>query len=81
MESQTPLQTGLMDIPTTGDVSATSLSVFQRQLDHLVRMARIPGFKAHAWCRALELSTSAPFIGIDEALKEAMREQAKTLEA
>jgi hypothetical protein len=75
MESQTPLQTELMGLLTTGEPDVTSLSVFQRQLDHLVRMAAIPGFKAHAWARAKELGSSPPFLGMELALVEAMREK------
>jgi len=45
------------------------------QLAHLVRMAKIPGAKHHAWQRAKELSEdkSGLWQGIDKELAEAMK--------
>jgi len=50
---------------------------FQAQLDHLIRMARIPGFKDHAWYRAKELSKSSLFEGMADRLVEAMKKDCK----
>ncbi len=49
-------------------------AVFQAQLQHLVRMAKLPGWKAYAWRRAQELSAdqSGLFAGMDAALQAAM---------
>ena len=47
---------------------------YQRQLDHLIAMAKVEGFKAHAWHRAKELDKdqSGLWTGIADALKAAM---------
>lgn len=48
---------------------------YERQLQHLIAMAKVEGFKAYAWKRAQELDekdTSGLFTGIAEALKQAM---------
>jgi hypothetical protein len=49
-------------------------TIYQTQLAHLIKMAKIPGFKAHAWHRATTLAAdrSGLFTGIDAALQEAM---------
>jgi len=51
-----------------------SMQPFQRQLQHLVELARKPGFKAHAWSRAKELDadTSGLFAGMAAALEREM---------
>lgn len=47
---------------------------FQRQLQHLTTMARLPGWKAYAWRRAQDLDAEASglFAGMADALKAAM---------
>ncbi len=47
---------------------------YQRQLDHLIAMAKVEGFKAYAWKRAqaLDEDQSGLFTGIADALKAAM---------
>lgn len=47
---------------------------FEQQLQHLIRMAREPGWKAYAWQRAQELDadSSGLFTGIADALRAAM---------
>lgn len=47
---------------------------YRISLDHLVRMASIPGWKAYAWHRAQALEEQAIFKGIANALKVRMRE-------
>lgn len=53
-------------------------TLYQRQLDWLITMSKVPGFKAHAWKRAQDLSAdqSGMFTGISEALTLAMRSEA-----
>jgi hypothetical protein len=53
-------------------------TLYQRQLGHLINLAREPGWKAYAWQRAKDLSTdqSGMFAGISQALTEAMRMEA-----
>ena len=48
---------------------------YQQNLNHLVRMAKIPAFKNHAWLRAKELDAdpSGLFTGIAQALIEEMK--------
>lgn len=52
-----------------------SQEIYQQNLNHLVRMAKIPGFKNHAWLRAKELDaeSSGLFQGIAQALIEEMK--------
>lgn len=47
---------------------------YQQQLDWLVTMAQVPGFKAHAWRRAKELEADPTGLwpGITVALTEAI---------
>lgn len=47
---------------------------FQRQLQHLISMAKLPGWKAYAWRRAQDLDAEASglFAGMADALKAAM---------
>lgn len=44
---------------------------YKTQLDHLIKLAKNPGFKAHAWSRAKELAEDRTglFAGIDQDLK------------
>jgi hypothetical protein len=59
-------------------------TIFQTQLDHLVRMASNPGFKAHAWKRAKDLDAcqSNLWIGMTDALTLTITGgQAKALES
>lgn len=62
--------------PPNASLPSPDLSgAYQRQLDHLIAMARVEGFKAYAWKRAQQLEendTSGLFTGIAEALKAAM---------
>ena len=53
-------------------------SHYQRHLDWLITMSKHPGFKAHAWKRALDLSAdqSGMFTGISDALTAAMLAEA-----
>ena len=48
--------------------------VYDHQLQHLIRLARHPGWKAYAWERAktLDAEESGLFRGIAEDLKAAM---------
>lgn len=54
-------------------------ATFDAQLQHLLTMAKLPGWKRYAWARALELSAdqSGLFSGIDQALTAAMTGQAE----
>jgi hypothetical protein len=54
------------------------MSLYEKQLQHLIRMASIPGFKEHAWYRAKELSATPEelFLGIDKRLIEEMNARA-----
>lgn len=56
---------------------ATPCNPYQSQLAHLLKMARLPGAKHHAWYRAKELSAdgSGLWKGIDKELAEAMKAQ------
>ena len=47
---------------------------FDTQLDHLILLAALPGWKAYAWHRAKELDadTSGLYSGMAEALRRAM---------
>ncbi len=47
---------------------------FEVQLAHLVKLARVPGAKAHAWHRAKELEAEASgrWAGMSTKLREAM---------
>lgn len=47
-------------------------TAYETELKHLIRMASIPGFKAHAWHRAKELDKVDIFQGIAQALVERM---------
>lgn len=53
----------------------SSLETYQTNLQHLVRMAKIPGFKNHAWLRAKELDAdpSGLFTGIAQDLIKEMK--------
>lgn len=53
------------------------MSLYDVQLQHLIRLARNPGFKSYAWARAKELDAdrSGMFTGIAEALKNAINKQ------
>ena len=50
------------------------MSSYDRQLQHLIKLAMSPGWKAYAWSRAKELdgNQSGMYAGIAEALKKAM---------
>lgn len=48
---------------------------YAEMLAHLVRMARIPGFRAHAWHRAQELAKTELYSGMDAALIAAMKHE------
>ena len=52
---------------------------FKIQLDHLIELAKLPGWKAHAWHRAQELDAdhSGLFQGITEALTQAMKSESE----
>lgn len=47
---------------------------FQTQLDHLIVLAKNPGWKAHAWHRAkaLDADPCGMYAGLAEALTKAM---------
>ena len=49
------------------------MTTYQHQLDHLVKMASIPGFKDHAWLRAKELDSEIGFEGIKDDLIKSMK--------
>lgn len=53
---------------------------YQTQLEHLVSLAQIPQFKAHAWAQAqmLDAEDSGLFQGMAVDLKAAMAGQANT---
>jgi hypothetical protein len=50
---------------------------FNTQLQHLAALARVPGFKAHAWHRALDLSKDPTklWLGLPDALTAVMRSE------
>jgi hypothetical protein len=52
---------------------------FKVQLDHLIELAKLPGWKAHAWYRAQELDADpyGLFQGISEALTQAMKSESE----
>ena len=54
---------------------------YSLQLQHLIRLARQPGWKAYAWERAkvLHREESGLFRGIADDLKAAMAEQKTTM--
>lgn len=61
--------------PTPSSQPLDLHGAYTRQLEHLIAMAKVEGFKAYAWKRALKLEeddTSGLFTGIAEALKDAM---------
>lgn len=47
---------------------------YQTHLDHLIRMARIEGWKQYAWERAKELDKTELFSGIAQDLVKHMKE-------
>lgn len=49
-------------------------TIYETTLAHLIAMAKVPGFKAHAWHRAqkLDQDPSGLWTGIADALKAAM---------
>ena len=53
----------------------TSLETYNKNLNHLVLMAKTPGWKEHAWMRAkqLDADTSGLFKGIKEDLVKEMK--------
>ena len=53
----------------------SSQEIYLTNLKHLVRMAKIPAFKSHAWLRAKEMDKdpSNLFTGIAEALVKEMK--------
>ena len=51
------------------------LTPYESMLAHLIRMAKNPGFKAHAWHRAKELTEIDIYAGIDAALVKAMTDE------
>ena len=61
-------------LPTASSPSPDLHGAYERQLTHLIAMAKVEGFKAYAWKRAqtLDEDTSGLFTGIAEALKQAM---------
>lgn len=54
------------------------MDIFNQHLQHLVKLARIPGWRAYAWHRAKEMSSEPLFSGMDVALKEAMEAATST---
>lgn len=54
---------------------------YSLQLQHLIRLARQPGWKAYAWHRAkvLDAEETGLFRGIADDLKAAMAEQKTTM--
>jgi len=58
-------------------------AAYQAALDHLIRMANTPGFKAYAWHQAQELDAdqSGLYSGIASALRAAMLGLAKAAES
>ena len=55
--------------------------VYDQQLQHLIRLARHPGWKAYAWHRAkvLDADDTGLWRGIADDLKAAMAEQKTTM--
>ena len=55
--------------------------VYDQQLQHLIRLAKQPGWKAYAWERAktLHREESGLFRGIADDLKAVMAEQKTTM--
>jgi hypothetical protein len=49
------------------------LTFYQKQLDHLVMMAKMAGAKDHAWHRAKELDKQEYFHGIKDDLTKVMK--------
>lgn len=51
---------------------------YETDLQHLVRMASIPGFKDHAWRRAkqMDADSSGLWAGIAQALSDEMKRRA-----
>ena len=49
--------------------------IYKTELDHLIKMAKIPAFKNHAWTRAKELDadSSGLFTGIAQDLVKEMK--------
>jgi hypothetical protein len=47
---------------------------YETQLNHLIAMARLPGFKDQAWLRAQELDEEPLFNGIKDDLIKRMKE-------
>ena len=50
---------------------------YQRQLQHLIKLAKQQGWKAYAWHQAKELDKQPLFAGIAADLTTAMRETSK----
>jgi hypothetical protein len=48
---------------------------YEQTLSHLLRMARNPAFKSHAWERAKELDKLDLYQGIKDELVKQMREK------
>lgn len=53
------------------------MTPFDTQLQHLIALAKVPGWKEYAWARAKELDAdqSCLWTGIAQALVDAMRSQ------
>lgn len=51
------------------------MTPFEQQLQHLIQLASVPGWRAYAWARAQELDgdQSCLWTGIAQALVVAMR--------
>lgn len=52
----------------------TCKTAYESALDHLIKLAKTPGFKEYAWSRAKELEScrTGMWQGIAEDLKQAM---------
>jgi heme-degrading monooxygenase HmoA len=53
------------------------MTCYQKMLNHLVRMARIPGFLDHARLRAKELEKEELYAGISKDVARCLRERGK----
>ena len=57
----------------------TELSYFNKNLERLVRLCKLPGWKAWAWHEAKAFENSDPALkGIQKALTERMLEEKET---
>ena len=60
---------------TDQKMTFSPLEEYKKQLDHLVEMAKLEGFKAYAWSRAQELEREPMFAGISTDLVQRMKDE------